>query len=231
MTEEQIKKRCEQIEGALSPTAWEAYHLASECTSARYWWRDDCDNVENRIKYGNAATQLEDFCMSNKSVRAEAEAAIKKIDKLIRDDANDPTTKVEYNKEVARINQEIEIFKNAKNKKNGKDRKFFKILKIIMTVSITLWAAIFVANFFLFDMTLSMFGFDCLAAFIVSLIITIVKSNSNKKRIAELEKKLTYMAENEERHDKDRLSSATRDKYCYDLIIRGTCGNSLADFL
>lgn len=230
MTKDQIYNRCVKISNELSPSAHEAYSLARECLSARFLWRQDCDNFENKCNYGNAATQLENFCMANKQIRSEAEAALRKISRLFQEDARDPATRAEFKNREKEIKCEIEALKNAKNKKNGRDRKFFKIMKIIMTVSILLGIAVFVANLFLFDMTLAMLASDCLVAFVVSLVIIIVKSSNNKKKISALESELLNLEKSEKWSEEQRLWDAIRARDCYELIIRGTCGSSLADF-
>ena len=230
MTKDQVNRRCENIARELSPAAYDAYYLAGRCLSARFWWRQNCDDMDKQFAYGAAATELENYCTSNKQIRGEAQLAIRKLDNLIKEASVYNPANDSYRERKEKINYKLGILRNAKNKKTGQNRKFFRTMKIIMAVSFLLFAICFTANIFFFDTTLAMFSTECFMAFLVSLIILIVKSNNIKKEISSLESELFNIRKIEKDNDMDLISNALRAKDCYELIIRGTHGNSLADY-
>ncbi len=226
MTKDQIYNECTKISGELSPTAYEAYYLASKCLSARSKWHKNIDNMPAQNEYGNAASKLESYCKSNKQIRSEILVALEKIKKLISDDAKDESnSKTPSKQRVAEIKREI-----ATLKANKKD-KTSKILTIIMIISAVLFAVCLALNFITGDyMTFGAIQFELGAAFIVTLIITLVRNKKRKDKIDALMSEMGSNKSDQKWHDSVRLADATRAKECYELIIRGIGNGSLADF-
>ena len=224
MTKSQIYDECVKISNGLSQNAYEAYHLASKCLSARTKWRKDYSNTSAQYAYGEAATKLEDYCKANKSIRAEAVSALAKVNKLINVELNSKTS---YKDEADELNRQIKMLE-AKRKKVD---TLALIMTIVMIISGFLTVASIALGFYIGDFSMiRMFTFEVLAVFVVSLIITIVRSCNRKKAIKELEK-AHYVTKNIAKiHDNDRLRDAYRAKECYELIIRGVGGASLADY-
>ena len=226
MTKDQIYNECTKIAGELSPTAYEAYYLASKCLSARNRWHKNIDNMSAQNEYGNAASKLESYCQSNKQIRSEAFVALEKIKKLISDDARDQRNPKSPSKQRdAEIKREIAALQSSK-----KDRTS-KILTIIMIISAVLFTGCLALNFITGDyMMFSAIQFELGAAFIVPLIITLVRNKKRKDKIDALMSEMGRNQKDQKWHDSARIADATRAKECYELIIRGVGNGSLADF-
>ena len=224
MTKDEIYGQCKKVSGGLTWEASRAYYLACDCSSARFWWRKDPNNMSKKLEYGQAATELEKYCREHGSIRPEIDAAFRKIDKIHSEAKKQKGAKSTYAIEAERLNRELATIKN------GKDKKFFKIMRIIMIACIVTAVLAFVANIFLHDMTIWMFGSECLMGFVVSIIIMIVKSVSNKKKREQLEKSIRINEKIDRDIEDDRLDQIFFEKEIYRLVISALSGASVCDY-